>query len=472
ASNEDITSRHRRTRAEDFRLSEDEEQRRAFLLITPEQELTFEQRVQRLELIAQEEAREEIQQRTTGTPRTRSRTRRTLDVATEFYPSDDERRTLTRTSSPLQQEDSQEQTSSPTTETVTQTQPSGTQSPPLSTSEPSETKRTETPILITSPSSPPPSDPMTTQQTSASLQNLISALRTLTNGEKKKENKVAVPNSYDGSPAKASTFLTEVDLYLMANETLYPDDKNKILFTLSYMKEGQAANWMKAKTDEYKKLLKEKEAEAPDTKPEDQIHVTTWEEFLEDFKKAFRPLDIGTDARLKMKLLKQNKKHVDEYIMEFRLLAADAEYDDRALIDHFLTGLHPALLKSCLMQPDQPNTIEEWYDRARKYNNAWLTMMAITGGERSKKTAKPETKVNWISDTEAQEYRRKGLCYKCSKPGHIAWNYQEKPNNEQRKEGAKKPSPQDAYHKIRAIYRDFSEEEQTQILDLMEGEGF
>ncbi|ESK87492.1 hypothetical protein Moror_11578 [Moniliophthora roreri MCA 2997] len=172
-----------------------------------------------------------------------------------------------------------------------------------------------------------------------------------------------------------------------------------------------------------------------------------------------------------MKLLKQNKKHVDEYIMEFRLLAVDAKYDDRALINHFLTGLHPALLKSCLMQPDQPNTIKEWYDRARKYNNAWLTMMAITGGERSKKTTRPETKVNRISDEEAQEYRKKGLCYKCSKPGHIAKNCQEKPKNEQ-KENPKKSTPQDVYHKIRAIYRDFSEEEQTQILDLMEGEGF
>ncbi|ESK83206.1 hypothetical protein Moror_3294 [Moniliophthora roreri MCA 2997] len=137
---------------------------------------------------------------------------------------------------------------------------------------------------------------MTTQQTLASLQDLISTLQTLTNGEKKKENKVAVPNTYDRDQAKASTFLTEVDLYLMANNTLYPNNKDKILFTLSYMKDGHAASWMKAKTKEYKKSLEEKEAESADTKPEDQVHVMTWEEFLEDFKKAFRPLDIGTDA--------------------------------------------------------------------------------------------------------------------------------------------------------------------------------
>ncbi|KAI3613541.1 hypothetical protein WG66_006108 [Moniliophthora roreri] len=189
----------------------------------------------------------------------------------------------------------------------------------------------------------------------------------------------------------------------MANDTFYPNNKDKILFTLSYMKEIHAAKWMEAKTNEYKKSLKEKQAESTDAKPEDQIHLMTWEEFLDDFKKAFRLVDIGTDAWLKLKNLKQNKKHMDEYIMDFHLLTIDSEYNDRALIDHFMAGLHP-LLKSCLSIPDQPNTIEEWHERARKYNNAWLTMMAIMGGERMKKTPKPETKVNRLSDAEAMEY--------------------------------------------------------------------
>ncbi|KAI3613776.1 hypothetical protein WG66_013610 [Moniliophthora roreri] len=290
--------------------------------------------------------------------RGKKKTRQTTDFATGFRLLEAERRTSTQSNSHSSQEHSPEQTNSPTTETVTQTQSSETPRSPLSSNRQLETERPETAISTTSSSIPPPSDPMTMQQTGTSLEDLISMLRMLqANGEKKKTK----------SPFQiASTFLTEVDLYLMANDTLYPNNKDKILFTLSYMKEGHATKWMEAKTNEYKKSLKEKLVEPANTKPEDQIHLMTWEEFLDDFKKAFQLVDIGTNAQLKLKNLKQNKKHVDEYITDFRLLAIDSEYNDRALIDHFMAGLHPALLKSCLSIPDQPNMIKEWYDRARK----------------------------------------------------------------------------------------------------------
>ncbi|ESK81141.1 hypothetical protein Moror_6003 [Moniliophthora roreri MCA 2997] len=248
---------------------------------------------------------------------------------------------------------------------------------------------------------------MTTQPTNASLQDLISMLHALQtpNRDKKKESKVAVLSNFDGTPAKASTFLMEVDLYLMANDTIYPDDKQKIMFMLSYMKEGAAAKWMEVKTKKYKVTLLEKSQESTDTKLEDQIHVLTWEEFLEDFKKAFKPVDQGTDTHIKMKNLKQNNRHIDEYIANFWLLTINSEYDNRALIDHFMARLNLGLLKACLSTPDQPDDIKGWYTRARKYNNMWLTMKAITGGERARKAIKTDTKhyvqgvlLTWFSD--------------------------------------------------------------------------
>ncbi|ESK83638.1 hypothetical protein Moror_12013 [Moniliophthora roreri MCA 2997] len=103
--------------AEDPEITDLEQQRRTFLLVTPETELMFKQRIQQLELIAQEEARQELTQRTTRTPRTRSRTRQTTDFATGFGLLEAERRTLTQSNSHLSQEHSPEWTNFPTTET-------------------------------------------------------------------------------------------------------------------------------------------------------------------------------------------------------------------------------------------------------------------------------------------------------------------------------------------------------------------
>uniref|UniRef100_A0A0W0F4T7 Retrotransposon gag domain-containing protein n=2 Tax=Moniliophthora roreri TaxID=221103 RepID=A0A0W0F4T7_MONRR len=123
---------------------------------------------------------------------------------------------------------------------------------------------------------------------------------------------------------------------------------------LSYMKKSAANKWMQAKNAEIERLMEEKALEPTDTKPEEQVHLPTWKDFL--------PVDLATSARIKMKSLKQNKQPIDEYINNFKLLAADTTYDDAALIDHFLNGLNERLLGMCLSTPDQLDNIEEWYD--------------------------------------------------------------------------------------------------------------
>jgi hypothetical protein len=55
-----------------------------------------------------------------------------------------------------------------------------------------------------------------------------------------KKSSVAKPDEYDGTSSKYEKFIRQVELYVLANRTQFPDDNSKILFVLSYMTEGLA----------------------------------------------------------------------------------------------------------------------------------------------------------------------------------------------------------------------------------------
>ena len=61
---------------------------------------------------------------------------------------------------------------------------------------------------------------------------------------KKTTLKIAEPESFNGNPANFRRFKCQYGLYLCANKEAYPGDEEKIMFVLSYMKEGSAELWV------------------------------------------------------------------------------------------------------------------------------------------------------------------------------------------------------------------------------------
>ena len=60
---------------------------------------------------------------------------------------------------------------------------------------------------------------------------------------------------------------------------------------------------------------------------------------------------------------------VDDYINRFRVLAGQAEINENAtLIEYFMEGLKPALLNKVFSMSSVPNTIEEWYNIASRFD--------------------------------------------------------------------------------------------------------
>ena len=58
-----------------------------------------------------------------------------------------------------------------------------------------------------------------------------------------KEIKLGSSTPYDGDQDLLNDFLIEVEMYIQINDEIYDTDKKKIIFALSYMKEGTATPW-------------------------------------------------------------------------------------------------------------------------------------------------------------------------------------------------------------------------------------
>ena len=57
------------------------------------------------------------------------------------------------------------------------------------------------------------------------------------------EIKLNQPNPFKGKREDLKKFLQDTNLYLLVNSKVYDTDIKKIMFTLSFMNEGDAASW-------------------------------------------------------------------------------------------------------------------------------------------------------------------------------------------------------------------------------------
>jgi hypothetical protein len=107
-------------------------------------------------------------------------------------------------------------------------------------------------------------------------------------------------------------------------------EKKKVLFALSFINGGVAASWKQEKTAAF---LKSRKFGAFDT-------------FKYEITTAFSSIDDKGVAKTEFQTLHQGKKQIEEYIMQFTIIAAQTGLTkDMALIKYFINGLNPKLMK-------------------------------------------------------------------------------------------------------------------------------
>jgi len=118
---------------------------------------------------------------------------------------------------------------------------------------------------------------------------------------------------------------------------MYDDDEKKVATVLSYMTEGAASMWSEDYMDHAQTL---DPASHADTAHQTPYGYGTWNEFVQEFKKAFSPVDTQGTAMAQLVNLRQGKKSLTEYIATFNQLALRAKVtDDVNKCNYFIQGL-------------------------------------------------------------------------------------------------------------------------------------
>ena len=194
----------------------------------------------------------------------------------------------------------------------------------------------------------------------------------------------------------------------------------------------------------------------------------------------------------------------DEYIHNFQIWVIKSGITDNLqLIEWFITGLNWKLSEQIFFSESSSTTIREWFSVVSRMDNNYQKGQAITqqhhGTENStdqKKKfffKKPASKympdlneMDWTPTInqmmkEHDKHIRRGMCFKCHQLGYIAHDCGKETTTRQdmmkklfwKLEPEKFTNTNDAFMRLRAIYKELPEKEQDRLYNLkLEEEDF
>ena len=172
------------------------------------------------------------------------------------------------------------------------------------------------------------------------------------------------PAPFDGTNKRSMTSSTHATYSLKEVPTNFPTDKQKIIFILSYMSEGEAQLWKKNYVE-----TTIRQADGSYTWPTKAV-------FLAAFKAAFLNEDEKEESIRKLDYINQGNKTAEEYVNEFRLTVSKAGLptNNNMIVRTFRKGLNKALATQIMYSDKKPNALEDttlkkgWYTIAIEFD--------------------------------------------------------------------------------------------------------
>uniref|UniRef100_A0A8C9ZYC4 CCHC-type domain-containing protein n=1 Tax=Sander lucioperca TaxID=283035 RepID=A0A8C9ZYC4_SANLU len=147
------------------------------------------------------------------------------------------------------------------------------------------------------------------------------------------EPKVPTPDKYDGDLGKCRSFLMQCGLVFDLQPNSYATDKARIAFVIELLR-GRALDWASA--------LWERQ----------DICLASYQEFTAEMRKLFDHPVRGRDAANRLFSLQQGARSVADFVIEFRTLAVESEWNEKSLQTAFYQGLSEQLKDELISYPE------------------------------------------------------------------------------------------------------------------------
>jgi len=243
--------------------------------------------------------------------------------------------------------------------------------------------------------------------------------------------KIREPSTFDGDRDNLRGWLAQLAVYfeILGWEEDHNDDKIKYT---SCLLRGDAMKW-------YTPYAEKAQAKS----------WTTWEEYQNELRRQFGPVNARDEARAKIRKLKQGQSSMTDYWNDFRLIARTAQMDGATMSEFLIAGMKRELQQAWILaelDQDDVEAIALWAIKKEarmetlKYNkNSGEESTKIDRTTRNQNGTFKNNTTYEPMDLDAtnrvprlniprNEYQRRmtqGLCLRCGKAGHRIQNCNE-----------------------------------------------
>ena len=149
---------------------------------------------------------------------------------------------------------------------------------------------------------------------------------------------------FNGDRTKFEDQQRGLRLFLKSNRVTGTD--NRITVILAHLRGGIAGIYIQKKFNELNK----------------ETDTQDWDKFVQEIKTMFSNKSKAADSEWKTKIFKQTKKHIVDFMIEFKLLAIKADTDDLHAIFLLKKNVQIDIIKTILGYPPiaAPETLKEW----------------------------------------------------------------------------------------------------------------